>query len=205
MKDSSRSTSHHRNTTHNLNPTPCTKPIMGKRQQWISSSIIRAVFYDIQADNRSTVLLRILSFFSIFKLLLARFEAALFKKLRSEVWQLDEDEYHTSFSSAKSREGLKAVGDLGYSGSVYSLLLPYVLLTLTLFYSPSSRRPIPNSSSNLSHDRLSTHSSKQISSSHTQTTWWHIQTPFSFASPISCGLRTHLSVAFSGSHLAIIS
>ena len=99
---------------------------MGRRQRLISKSILNAIFRssDKPSNRPHTILTRILAFFSIFYLALSRYKAELFKKLRNEIWGMDEDEYRESFRSASKREGLVAVGDLGYSGSV-SLLLPH--------------------------------------------------------------------------------
>lgn len=66
---------------------------------------------------------RILAFFAVFNLTLARYRASLFKRLRNEIWGIDEDGYTESFrsTSRKKRTDLVAVGDLGYSGSVCKL------------------------------------------------------------------------------------
>jgi hypothetical protein len=63
---------------------------------------------------------RILAFFSIFQLTLARYRDQIFKNLRNEIWQIEEEEYIESFRSPskEKRTDLKSVGDLGYSGSV---------------------------------------------------------------------------------------
>lgn len=91
---------------------------MGKREEWISTSILNAIFRDVHAQSLA-LLQRILVFFAIFRLRYARFEPALFRKLRKDVWQLDEEEYHESFRRSGKKAGLKPLGDLlGYSGSV---------------------------------------------------------------------------------------
>lgn len=87
------------------------------RQRQISRSILRAIFDDTIADTRS-ILAHILAFFALFQLLLTRFRHATFKKLREDVWGIDDDEYRESFQAAHQRGELKAVGNLGYSGSV---------------------------------------------------------------------------------------
>jgi hypothetical protein len=96
------------------------------RASRISASIARAISRNITARG---VLRRVLQFFAFFKLLLARYRPADFLALRSEVWELDEDEYLDSFQvpdkTTRSRKGkdreseLVPVGDLGYSGSTF--------------------------------------------------------------------------------------
>ncbi|KAJ4297819.1 hypothetical protein N0V90_005715 [Kalmusia sp. IMI 367209] len=97
---------------------------MGRRQRLISKSILGAIFSPKKAygtDERPGLLARILAFFAIFNLTLARYRAALFKKLRNEIWQIEEEEYKESFRSPSKnkRTDLVAVGDLGYSGSTF--------------------------------------------------------------------------------------
>lgn len=91
---------------------------MGYRDRKISISILAAIF---PSTDRATLslLARILAFFSLFQLVLTCYKASIFAYLRAELWQLDEDEYRESFRRTNDKEaGLKAVGDLGYSGSV---------------------------------------------------------------------------------------
>lgn len=96
---------------------------MGRRQRLIGTSILRAIFKSKLSGNPDKslgILARILAFFSVFHLALSRYRAELFKKLRNEIWQIDEEEYTESFRSPSKgkRTDLIAVGDLGYSGSV---------------------------------------------------------------------------------------
>ncbi|KAF2135959.1 uncharacterized protein K452DRAFT_362854 [Aplosporella prunicola CBS 121167] len=91
---------------------------MGIRDTRISWSILRALFNDNDHDNRG-LLARILSFFALFQLVLARFCGTAFKRLRKDAWGLDEDEYRESFRMADKRGKLNSVGDLGYSGSTF--------------------------------------------------------------------------------------
>lgn len=97
---------------------------MGRRQRLISTSILRAIFVTKPVSNDETaqpgLLARLVAFFSIFQLTLARYRDQIFKKLRHEAWQIDEEEYVESFRSPSKgkRTDLKSVGDLGYSGSV---------------------------------------------------------------------------------------
>jgi hypothetical protein len=96
---------------------------MGYRDRLISTSILRAIFRSGSADDdeaRPGLLARIIAFFAIFSLTLARYRAKLFRKLRNETWQMEEEGYTESFRSPSKnkRTDLVAVGDLGYSGSV---------------------------------------------------------------------------------------
>lgn len=89
---------------------------MGFRDRSIAKEIYKAVFADKQ--GKASLLRRILAFFSLFNLALARYDDELFKKLRKEVWKLDEDEYRASFERTDKKIQLRPVGDLGFSGSV---------------------------------------------------------------------------------------
>lgn len=118
------------------------------RSSRISASILKAVSFgetdpSKQNISRSRRILRIvLSFFSFFKLLLARYRGPDFQSLRKDVWRLDEKEYTESFNDqvqapptgnegpgeqpqntrkgkGKMRMELSPIGDLGYSGSTF--------------------------------------------------------------------------------------
>ena len=96
---------------------------MGRRERLISKSILRAIFNPRKAygaDEWPSLVARILAFFAIFNLTLARYRAALFRKLRNETWGIEEEEYKESFRSPShnKRTDLIAIGNLGYSGSV---------------------------------------------------------------------------------------
>lgn len=93
---------------------------MGRRQRLVSTSILRAIFRYKPSDKPPSLIARILAFFSFFYIALSRYRAAIFKKLRNEVWQIDEDEYIESFRSPSKgkKTDLVSIGDLGYSGSV---------------------------------------------------------------------------------------
>jgi len=95
---------------------------MGRRQRLVSTSILRAIFKTgpKDPDKRPSLLVRILAFFAIYQLALTRYRAKLFKKLRNQIWQIEEEEYTESFRSPShgKRTDLIAAGDLGYSGSV---------------------------------------------------------------------------------------
>ena len=90
---------------------------MGRRDNLISRSILLAIFND-NRDKKLTILGRILAFFRLFQLTLSRYKDDLFKHLRTNVWEIDEDEYHESFRRQEKTARLKAIGDLGFSGSV---------------------------------------------------------------------------------------
>jgi hypothetical protein len=94
---------------------------MGRRDRLISTSILRAIFRtESKISDKPGILARILAFFSVFQLALSRYREALFKKLRNEIWGIEEEEYIESFRSPSrsKRTDLVAIGDLGYSGSV---------------------------------------------------------------------------------------
>lgn len=110
---------------------------MGRRDRLISTSILRAIFGTGSPQNdedaRPGLLARILAFFAFFNLTLARYRAGVFRKLRNELWGIEEEEYTESFRSPSKnkRTDLIAVGDLGYSGSVrIPLQYPSPCLTL---------------------------------------------------------------------------
>ncbi|KAL5115991.1 hypothetical protein ACEQ8H_006108 [Pleosporales sp. CAS-2024a] len=98
---------------------------MGRRHRLISSSILRAIFRSEPAPDdeeaRPGLIARIVAFFAIFSLALVRYRARLFKKLRIENWEIEEEEYKESFRSPSKnkRTDLVAAGDLGYSGSTF--------------------------------------------------------------------------------------
>jgi len=97
---------------------------MGYRDRKISLSILTAIFPSADPGHIS-LLARFIAWFSLFQLVLTRYQASLFKHLRTEVWRLDEDEYNESFRRSDGKKGgLKPIGDLGYSGSVRTLFQP---------------------------------------------------------------------------------
>ena len=96
---------------------------MGRRDRLISASILRAIFRSDSPRKDESARLglfaRIYAFFAVFSLALARYRASLFKKLRNDTWEIEEEGYIESFRPSKSkRTDLIAIGDLGYSGSV---------------------------------------------------------------------------------------
>lgn len=98
---------------------------MGRRDNQISKSILGAIFHDQDRNGKRTVIGRILAFFSFYQIILARYKDNIFKRLRDDEWEIDEDEYRESFRSNGKDEELKAVGDLGYSGSVCCTIILY--------------------------------------------------------------------------------
>lgn len=129
---------------HNQISPPQTFRAMKIRANLISDSILSAVTTDeTDPAKRKNALRRalraILAFFSLFKLLLARYRHQDFQDMRKNVWKLDEEEYKSSFSTQQSDLGdggqqdrdqsspngkgkdvqLQPAGDLGYSGSTF--------------------------------------------------------------------------------------
>ncbi|KAF4454473.1 hypothetical protein F53441_2977 [Fusarium austroafricanum] len=89
------------------------------RSSRISVSIAKAISQR-HGKSKKGIIKTILAFFRLFRLLLTRYRSVDFLALRKEVWQLDEDEYHTSFQTdGKDSAELIPIGDLGYSGSTF--------------------------------------------------------------------------------------
>jgi len=87
------------------------------RQQKVAKSIVYAILENDGAKVRSLlsrVLAAIVSFFALYQLQLTRLRNDLFNKLR-EHWQVDDEDYKDSIGQ---KNGLKANGDMGFSGSV---------------------------------------------------------------------------------------
>lgn len=66
----------------------------------------------------ASILSAFAALFSLFRLRFERFRNDLFHTLRTEVWQIDEDSYESSFGDGDGLELLQ--GNMGYSGSVRS-------------------------------------------------------------------------------------
>jgi hypothetical protein len=120
---------------------------MGRRDNLISKSILRAVFGDHTHDKK-TIIGRILAFFSIFQITLSRYAEDIFKELRTELWKLNEDEYRESFRPPDKKGKLESIGDLGYSGSVsllpHSRFLPrHIILKPLADVLPNPKLQIP--------------------------------------------------------------
>lgn len=91
---------------------------MGKRREAaITGAIQRAIFLDATRIRR-TILAYIVAFFTLYRIKLVRVAAEIFKRLRTDVWKMDEEEYKQSFQSSKGKAMVQPMGDLGYSGSV---------------------------------------------------------------------------------------
>ncbi|KAJ9302020.1 hypothetical protein DTO271G3_886 [Paecilomyces variotii] len=89
-----------------------------KRYNSISRSIQLALYRDPN-EIKKTILSYILAFFTIFRIRLVRFGYELFRRLRDETWEIDEEEYRCSFLHKKGSKSLEPMGDLGYSGSTF--------------------------------------------------------------------------------------
>ncbi|KIW52913.1 hypothetical protein PV05_08521 [Exophiala xenobiotica] len=86
------------------------------RDKRISRSIVYAILSDDEADKRFRIWRPLRTFFRLYGLVLTRQRPELFRKLRTETWNLPEDEYRSSFKDADS---LMPEGDMGYSGSTF--------------------------------------------------------------------------------------
>ncbi|KAH8427305.1 phosphatidylinositol phosphate kinase family protein [Aspergillus melleus] len=89
-----------------------------RRQAALSKSIQLALFRNPK-DFRRTWLGQILAFFSLFYLKLLRYGDETFQRMRNEAWEIDEDEYKSSFRGENRTLPLKPMGDLGFSGSTF--------------------------------------------------------------------------------------
>lgn len=99
-----------------------------RRKSAISRSIQRALFRDPRAF-RTTLIGRILAFFSLFYIKLIRYSYELFETLRSEVWDIDEGEYRACFRSDNKTLPLRPMGDMGFSGSVVPSFSSFTVIT----------------------------------------------------------------------------
>lgn len=89
---------------------------MGRRRQAdISRSIHRALLREPEHERKTSLLSGLIAFFAIWKIRLVRISAELFRELRNNVWEINENDYRASFL-----DPIQPVGDLGFSGSVYS-------------------------------------------------------------------------------------
>lgn len=90
------------------------------RQQKIARSIVYAILENDGAKVRSLlsrILAAIVSFFALYQLQLTRLRNDLFARLRDQ-WHVDDEDYKDSIGQ---KNGLKANGDMGFSGSVSGL------------------------------------------------------------------------------------
>jgi hypothetical protein len=89
-----------------------------RRQKAISRSVQRALFRD-PGTFKQNIIQCILAFFRIYYITLLRYEQELFRKLRTEVWRISEEDYMSSFLSDEKTVPLVSMGDLGFSGSTF--------------------------------------------------------------------------------------
>jgi hypothetical protein len=96
------------------------------RTEAIARSIALAITEDGKKKRPQGLLATILSLFStiwsFWQLMLYKIRAADFANLRRNIWAVRDDDYTASFyphGEGKAREeALKAIGDMGFSGSV---------------------------------------------------------------------------------------
>lgn len=93
-----------------------------RRQSALTKSIQSGLLREPD-QCKKTAWARFLAFFTFHRIKLVRYELELFAKLRKEIWNFDEEEYQASFRTTSGQPPLKAMGDLGYSGSVGDLHL----------------------------------------------------------------------------------
>lgn len=91
---------------------------MGFRDKKISRSIVSAINNDNRKQRKVSqqALQSIRAFFYIYSLVLAKHRPDLFEKLKEKTWNISQDEYLSSFHI---EDALKAMGDMGYSGSTF--------------------------------------------------------------------------------------
>ncbi|KAK4123113.1 SAICAR synthase-like protein [Parathielavia appendiculata] len=98
------------------------------RQEKIARSIVHAIVKTNGANNKHSsgplgLLLALFSaFFSLYQLVLCKVRPADFANLRRNYWDVSDDDYTTSFRTDEGRAGgesLKAIGDMGFSGSTF--------------------------------------------------------------------------------------
>lgn len=94
------------------------------RQEAIARSIVLAITG--QAESTSGLLPRIfallLSFFSLYQLPLQKIQAKVFAGLRQKNWNVNDEDYVAAFTPKPGKQvddELKAIGDMGFSGSVW--------------------------------------------------------------------------------------
>jgi hypothetical protein len=96
------------------------------RQEKIARSVVRAIIKPSETKKPSSSPLALIlalfsTFFSFYQLLLRKVRPADFSNLRRNHWDISDDAYVQSFGAEDDRAGeesLKAIGDMGFSGSV---------------------------------------------------------------------------------------
>jgi len=101
-------------------------PAVMSRKEKIARSVVRAITktngLDRRPSNPVALILALFStFFSLYQLILRKIRPADFASLRRQHWDVNDDDYVQSFIAHGDNGGdapLKAIGDMGFSGSV---------------------------------------------------------------------------------------
>lgn len=96
------------------------------RQEKIARSIVRAIVKHPAQDKRPSSTLAVLlslfsAFFALYRLVLRKIRPLDFANLRQRHWDVSDDDYIESFRpdpGSDKVDSLKAIGDMGFSGSV---------------------------------------------------------------------------------------
>lgn len=96
------------------------------RQDRIARSVVRAIVNGSGVGSRPAnpvawILAIFSAFFSFYQLVLRKIRPADFANLRRNHWDLSDDAYVSSFQPGEDEnqeQALKAIGDMGFSGSV---------------------------------------------------------------------------------------
>ena len=91
---------------------------MGNRRHLALTKSIQDALLRDPKSFRKTLIGRILAFFSIYYIKLLRHSDDRFRRLRIEVFGIDDEEYRQSFRKEGREPALTPMGDLGFSGSV---------------------------------------------------------------------------------------
>ncbi|KAK0711993.1 hypothetical protein B0H67DRAFT_647320 [Lasiosphaeris hirsuta] len=97
------------------------------RQEYIARSVVRAITRANGIEKRSAsplawLLAIFAAFFSLYELTLRKIRPADFANLRRKHWQVGDNDYINSFQpgeGGKEEVALKAIGDMGFSGSTF--------------------------------------------------------------------------------------
>lgn len=88
-----------------------------RRESALTKSIQAGLLRDSDSFKR-TAWGHVRAFFTIGRIKLIRHESTVFSNMRRDVWHFNENQYLESFHSTGGKQALRAIGDLGYSGSV---------------------------------------------------------------------------------------